>query len=218
METEELIESLAKNAAPVRPLSAPMTRAMLWLAISLPYVAGIALSYKMSGNEILLSVDTRYVIQQLATVATAATAAIAAFCCVVPGRDRRIAFLPLLPLAVWLASLAEEWTDIWLRSGAKGLSLRVGWDCVPGSGLLAVVPAVAIVIMLRRGAPLHPRSTLALGALAAIALGNLGLRLFNVGDVAIMTVVWHLGAGAMLFGLAWWLGPRMLAWSHVHVG
>ena len=136
METEELIESLAKNAVPVRPLPTPMTRAMFRLAVSLPCVAGIALGYELSGNEILLSVDTRYVIQQLATVATAATAMIAAFCGVVSGRDRRIALLPLLPLAVWLASLAEEWTDIWLRSGAKGLSLRVGWDCVPESGLM----------------------------------------------------------------------------------
>lgn len=162
--------------------------------------------------------DTRYVIQQFATIATAGTAAIAAFCSVVPGRDLRLAFLPLLPLAVWLASLAEEWTDVWFRLGAEGLSVRVGWDCVPQSGLLALAPAVAIVIMLGRGAPLYPRLTVALGAMASAALGNLGLRLFNVGDVAVMTLVWHLGAVAMLFGLAWWAGSRMLSWGHVHIG
>jgi hypothetical protein len=214
METGDFIERLARDATPVRPLPSPMTRAVLWVAISLPYVAGIALAYRLAGNEISLSLDTRYLIQQLATIATAVTAAVAAFCCVVPGRDRRIALLPLLPLAVWLATLAEEWTAVWLQSGVAGLGLRIGWDCVPVSALLALAPAIAIALMLRRGAPLFPHSTLALGALAAAGLGNLGLRLFNIDDISAMTLVWHLGASALLFGLAWWAGPLVLSWSH----
>jgi len=125
--------------------------------------------------------------------------------------------MPLLPFAVWLATLAEEWMAVWLQSGVAGLGLGVGWDCVPESVLLALAPAIAIALMLRRGAPLFPHSTLALGALAAAALGNLGLRLFNIDDISAMTLVWHLGASAVLFGLAWWAGPRVLSWDHVPV-
>lgn len=214
METSDLILTLSRDAAPVRRLAHPMTRAALWFALSVPYIAAIVIIYELAGFETSLSLDARFVIEELATIATAVTAAIAAFCCIVPGRDRRIALLPLLPLAVWLASLGQQCADQWLRFGAAGVSLSVGWECLPPSILIGIVPAVVMVIMLRRGAPLYPRSTVMLGALAVAALGNLGLRIFHVGDVTIMMLVWHLGAVALLLAAASFFGPRVLNWRH----
>jgi hypothetical protein len=218
MNTANLIRNLAADAKPVKRLPHPMVRAAVWLAISLSYVVAITLVYRMSGKGIPLSLDERFLFEELATVVTAVTAAVAAFCCVVPGRDRRIAFLPLLPLAVWLASIGEACANELLRLGSGVFSLRVGWECLPASALIGVLPAVAMVIMLRRGAPLYPRSTVVLGALAVAALGNLGLRLFHAGDVTIMMLIWHLGAMALLMALAYWIGPRALSWRHEIVG
>ena len=214
LDTDDLIHRLVMDAAPVRPLPHPMARVTSWLAISLAYVAAIALAYRLSGNGVSLTFDRRFLIEELATIATAVTAAIAAFCCVVPGRDRRIAFLPLLPLTVWLASLGQGCAKEWLVSGVASLSPRVGWECLPASALIGFLPAVAMIVMLRRGAPLYPRSTVVLGALAVAALGNLGLRLFHAGDVTIMMLIWHLGTVALLLALAGWLGPRVLSWGH----
>lgn len=217
MDTNDLIRILSADIAPVRRLPHPMTRAALWLGLSVPYIATIVFAYELAGYETSLSFDGRLLIEELATIATAVTAAIAAFCCVVPGRDRRIALLPLLPLAVWLVSVGEQCADQWMRFGAAGLSLSVYWECAPPSILIGVVPAIAIIVMLRRGAPLYPRSTVLLGALAVAALGNLGLRLFHVGDVTIMMLVWHFGAGALLIGLASFFGPRVLTWRRTQL-
>jgi hypothetical protein len=215
VETNDLILTLSRGVTPVRRLPHPMTRAALWLALSLPYIAAIVVVYEWAGFHSGLAFDTRLVIEELAMLATAVTAAIAAFCCIVPGRDRRIALLPLLPLSVWLASMGETCLDQWDRYGPAGMSLRTGWECLPPSILIGILPAAAMVVMLRRGAPLFPRSAVLLGALAVAALGNLGMRIFHVGDVTIMMLVWHLGAVALLFAAAGYFAPRLLGWRYL---
>ena len=78
--------------------------------------------------------------------------------------------------------------------------------------------AIAMVIMLRKGAPLFPRVTIALGALAVAALGNFGLRLFHVGDASIMVLFWHFGSVALLAVLAATIGRQVFHWRHAGAG
>jgi hypothetical protein len=217
LDTRQLIQSLGDDVTPVRRLPAPTTRAAVWLLISIPYVAALALTYRLFGAEISQSLDTRFLIEQLAMIATAITAAVAAFCCVVPGRDRRIALLPLVPLVAWLATLVEACLNAWLRSGSLGLGWPPDWAYFPRLALIGLVPAVVMIVMLRRGAPLYPRSTLVLGALAVAALGNVGLRFFHAGGVTITVLICDFAAIAVLSALAGWTAPRILSWPHVIV-
>src|SRR5438034_1112309 len=94
-------------------------------------------------------------------------------------------------------------------SAAPVRRLPAPWASLPPAILIGIVPSIAIVIMLRRGAPLLPRISIALGALAVAALANLGLRLFHVGDASVMVLFWHLGGAAMLAGLAALAGRRV---------
>jgi hypothetical protein len=84
--------------------------------------------------------------------------------------------------------------------------------------LIGIVPAVAMVVMLRRGAPMLPRTTLVLGTLAVGALGNFGMRLFHLGDASIMVLVWHVGAVFVLAAIAALVGRRIVSWRHVTAG
>ena len=217
MDTEQLIHQLADHPAPVRRLPAPWRRAAVWFAISLPYVVVVVFTHSMPASmPIDLSQmlhDRQFIIEQIATLLTAITAVMAAFCSVVPGYDRRILLVPLLPLAIWLLSLGEGCVNDWIRLGARGLALRPDWNCLPPAALIGIVPALAIVIMLRRGAPLYPRITLALAALAVAALGNFGLRIYHVGDASIMVLVWHFGSVIVLALLASWIGQIVLRWK-----
>jgi hypothetical protein len=211
VETDELIRYLADRATPVGRLPAPWRRTTLWLAISLAYILAVVLVYLVvehgSGP-----IDIRLAVEELATVATAITAAIAAFSLTVPGRDRRICLLPLVPLAFWLLSLGEGCLHDWLSFGTKGLDLRADWDCVPPALILAIVPAALMVAMLRHGAPLEPRLSFALAVLAIASLVNFGLRIFHAGDITIMLLVWHFGVGAVIAALAGQFGRAVLDW------
>jgi hypothetical protein len=214
MDTNALIQELANSAAPVQRLPAPWARMLIWLALSAPFLAVIWLVMPSEINPVAAIADRRFLFEEAALLVTALTASLAAFGSVVPGYDRRILLIPLLPLAAWLASLGEGCWRNWVALGANGLTLRPDWDCLPPAILIGVVPSITMVVMLRRGAPLLPRVSIALGALAVAALANLGLRVFHVGDASVMVLFWHLGGAAVLAGLAALAGRRVLYWRH----
>ena len=211
-DTEQFIESLGKNARPVRPLPRPWIRAAGWFALAIPYVALVVYVMSPRGDLVAKMSDLHYVVEQLAALATGITAALAAFATVVPGYSRRIIVVPMVPLAVWLGTLGEGCVADWLRWGSEGLSLRPDWLCLPAIVLVGAVPAIAMVVMLRRGAPLAPHTTIALGALAAAGLGNFGLRLFHPQDAKSMVLVWQFGTVFVLSVVAGCTGRLILDW------
>jgi hypothetical protein len=186
----------------------------MWLVISVPFLAVIWLMMPSDINLVAALADRRFLFEETVLLVMALTAALAAFASVVPGYDRRILLIPLLPLSLWLASLGEGCWRNWVALGANGLTLRADWDCLPPAILIGIVPSIVMVVMLRRGAPLLPRVSIALGALAVAALANLGLRLFHVGDASVMVLFWHLGGAAVLAGLAGVAGRQVLYWRH----
>jgi hypothetical protein len=211
MDTDRLIDRLAADLKPVRSLSPPWARMALWLAVALPYVAAVVWS-KVAMVDPAAAADPRFVVEQTATFATALAAAFAAFRSAIPGFDRRVLLLPLVPLALWLASVGHGCLQDWLQVGADGLALRPDWDCLPMATVIGILPGVAIVAMLRRGAPLYPRLTLALAALAVASIANFGLQFAHARDASIMVLVWHLGAAGVLSALGGWFGGRLLGW------
>lgn len=212
--TEDLIAALARDAQPVRPLASPWRRLLAWLAISLPWV--IAVVAVISPREDLADKlsDPRWVLEQLATLATALTAAVAAFCAGVPGRARWERILPLPPFAFWVGLLGLGCVQAWLVAGPKGLTLYPDWVCFPGIVLVGAVPAVAMALMLRRGAPVAPVVSTALGALAAAALADFGLRLFHPQDASLMVLVWQVGSVVILTIAGGLVGPTIVRWRH----
>lgn len=212
MDTNRLIQQLADRAEPVTRLLAPWRRTTLWVAASVVYVGIVVAACLLGGGGLPGSIEPRLVLELAAILATAVTAAIAAFSSVVPGRDRRFLLLPLVPLTVWLTALGHGCLQDWQALGTAGLKVQADWDCALPALILSVLPAGAMLLMLRRGAPLLPAVSLALGALAAAAMANFGLRIFHAGDVSIQILVWHLGGAVMVSMIASSLGSRVLDW------
>jgi hypothetical protein len=95
------------------------------------------------------------------------------------------------------------------------VSFTSDFICIPAIALVGTLPAVAMVIMLRKGAPLWPHMSAALGGLAAAGLGNFGLRLFHAQDASLMVLVWQMGTVFMLTVLCGWAGRLFLDWRPV---
>ena len=207
---DDLIRRLAADAAPVRRLAPPWRRLLWWALLCAPYVAVTVWIMPQLPDLPAKLGQMQFAMQQGAALLTAIAAAYAAFVAVVPGRARWPLLLPLLPLAVWLASLGKGCMDEW-RLGLTTWYLDL--ECLPKIIYIGLLPAVVMVIMLQRGAPLLPRISMLLGGLAAAALGNFGLRLFHPHDASLMVLVWQVGSVALLTVIAGWAGPRLLSWQ-----
>ncbi len=213
--TEELIDRLVAHDGRTRRLPPPWQRVLTWLAVSVPYVALIVVVMGLRTDFGQKLSDGRFLIEEIATFITALLAAFAAFCATIPGSPRRLLLLPALPLAIWLGSLGQGCLEEWLQRGPDGLSLKPDWVCLPAIMLVGAVPAIAMAVMLRRGAPLFPHAAVALGGLAAASLGNFGLRLFHPIDASLMVLVWQFGSVALLTAIAGWLGHHVHNWRRI---
>lgn len=212
MDIDLFIQQLAERAQPVTRLLAPWGRTVLWLTASLVYVGIVVAAYLLADGGRLGSIGPRLILELAAILATAVTAAIAAFSSVVPGRDQRFLLLALTPLSVWLATLGHSCLDEWRVLGAAALQVRADWDCAFPALILSTLPASVMLLMLRRGVPLLPGVSLALGALATGAVTNLGLRFLHAGDLSIQIVAWHVGGAVVLAMISSLAGPRVLPW------
>ena len=100
-----------------------------------------------------------------------------------------------------------------LRLAAPGdVLVQVDWRCVWAILAGAAVPAAALAAMLRRGVPLTPHVTAALGGLAAAGLGNLGVCLVDPHDSNLVVLIWHCGTVLVVAALAGIAGRQLLRW------
>src|SRR5258708_67483 len=212
METDRLIRELAQGSGLISRLSPPWTRTAMWFGLAVPYVGLVVFMMSPRTDLAAKLVDPAYLVEQLAALATAIAAGFAAFASTVPGFDRRYLFLPALPFGLWFGSLSLGCFRTWLQYGPEGLSLHPDWLCFPAIVLVGMVPAIAMAVMLRRGAPLNPHLTTAFGGLAAAGLGDFGLRFFHPQDASVMVLVWQMSTVFLLTLLAGWVGIFLMDW------
>ena len=213
--TDRVIEQLAHMAPAVKPLPSPWRRTAIWLAASLPFVAMICLP-SASEPMLLPAIHSgSFMLEQAAALLTAVMEAGAAFAATVPAFNRRVLMLPVLPLGVWLFTVGQGCMRDASALGAVGPALAAHWACFAVTAIAGTVPATIIVLLLRRGAPLTPRLTMVLAALATAGLANFAVRFIHAGDVSLVVLVWHLGVAAFAAGVAAAGGPRLFNWRTV---
>jgi hypothetical protein len=211
--TDNLIHALSDNLEPVRPIRRPWMRTALWLAILFPYVAVLLMVMAPRHNLSTRIWDTRFQIELAFAFATGVAAVLAAFASVIPGPRRRLWVWPLIPLAGWLATIGEGC----VKAGPAGITWDHDLTCFPFIVVFGTAPAIVLWLMLRKGAPMTPRLTVALGALGAAGLGNFCVRLGHPEDVSLMLLVWHVGGVFLVTVMSSFAGRTLLRWKSVGI-
>jgi hypothetical protein len=212
-DTETLIRELSRRTPVVLPLARPWVRAAAWLGIGAPSALLVVVMMSAHGDWVSRLLMPRVLSEEAFALATAIFAAVAALSSVVPGYNRRVLFLPLLPLALWLGGLGQSSVRDWLQLTSHGFSIRSEWVCLPATMMAGAVPAVAMAAMLRRGAPLTPRLSALLGGLAAAGLGNLGVCVTHHAYGSVLVLVWHVSIVLALTVIVGSAGRRLLSWQ-----
>ena len=213
MNTDRLIEGLARDVAPVRPLPLPWMRATLWSLASIAYVLMLALLLT-SGEDVSVNTAHRgFFAYQAASMAMGLTAVAAAFASVVPGYSRRTLWLPVAAAAAWLVALLVRVPQEWRTAGLSGLASGHEVLCVVTIVATAVPPAFGLTLMLRRGAALSPRLTMALSGLAAAGLTNVVTCLASPHTSGMAILAWHGTTLVAVCALAASFGRSLLPWT-----
>jgi hypothetical protein len=206
IQTDELIESLAAQLQPVRPMRSPLLRALLWLAVVSAVVGGFLMLHRGGLNIFMQRIAVpRVAVECFASGLTAITAVMAAFELSVPGRSPRWAVVPLPPLLLWLAASGLGClSNGWSLYGADGF-VGESYSCFAFIAIASLPLATGLFWMLRRARPIAPLPVAALGTLGVAATAAFILEFFHPFDVTVIDLALHLAAVAlvMLIGTLW---------------
>jgi hypothetical protein len=211
MNTDRLICTLAADAArPVVPI-----RPLMWKSLAAGAAGSVALFALLltpRANFGGLLLDFNFRLKLAFTVCLALSAAVCLDSVARPlPRDGALRKLGLAPLVLLLAVIAELAT----APAAQWLPLLVGrnaWRCVAVIPLLSALPAILLMLALKRGAPARPALAGAIAGLAASGLGATLYAIFCPIDNPLFVATWYslaIGAVTLACALA---GRRWLRW------
>lgn len=189
MSHERLIAELARDVAPVTPLPSPAVRAARWMLLALLAVA-VGLAFRgLRANWALATGDPVFMVTVALILATGVVSAVLAMALSVPGvvPSRWVRWTPPMLLMLWGTVLVVQA----VIAGGSLSSGPLGLSCLWKTYAIALGPAVVLVWLARRAAPLDWRATGGLAALAALSFGVLGTELICPITVHGHLVTWH---------------------------
>lgn len=212
IDTDRLIEGLAAELHPVRRLRPPLVRALAWLGFAAAVVAAIVLWHGPRPDLVARFAHADVRLEWLGSTLTGILAAVATFHLSLPDRSARWALLPVPALALWLATLGYGCLLDWFAYGPDGLVPGVSLECLQSIVTTSIPLGLGLLLMVRHAGPVRPTLTATTGALAVAALAASGLSLYHHVDAAVMILVWHVGATALVVAVGHVAGPPLLRW------
>lgn len=211
MANNDVIDALVRDLEPVSPLPLSRVRLRRWMMAS---VAVGAVSVAVLGRRGDLAIalfaqpfQAHVVFLVLAAVSSAA----ASLALAIPGEPvrawRRAA--PAVALGAWLAWLAGELMPLAAAGGAAWPA--AGWGCVAKAFAIGAAPGLILAVMVGRGAPGDVRATVTFAALAAAAVGALGVELTCPLNGPTHLLLWHAGPVMVVVLLAALFGRAAFA-------
>lgn len=178
MRTEDLIVKLAHEGGPWRPLAPVRVRTTRWLLLAAAS-SGLAILVIGARPDIFLSLQRLdYLSLAAVTVTAGILAASSAMRLSVPGAERTPLWRSLaVALAVCWALLLAVRLGIAGAAWPRLEALPNHWACVAEIVGLSIVSGGAFVVMLRRAAPLRPRWSIGLAALASAAISATAVQI-----------------------------------------
>ena len=210
---DSLIDRLAAEVRPVRPLRAPALRALMALA-TIVVAASIAVAVlgdaselrdRYAGREALLALE------MAAMLATAVLAIVAAFFVSIPGRSKRWIAAPIPFFAVWLLVSGLGCYGDFVRRGGVEWELGESMHCLSFILATSAVLAPLLVWRLARAKPIDPLPVALLGGLGVAASSAFVLQFFHPFTVTFIDLAVHLVAILVVVGTMGLLNRRTLA-------
>lgn len=210
MKSEDLIRSLIDDCAPTPPLAHPGWRALVWFGAALCYL-GLVVHFVGRRSELFTTIaDPRYLTEVAAMFLTSAMAAAGAFCAGCPGRAIWERFAPLPFLLMWIGALA---IGCWRDRHIPGFPPFANISTIQTIAAMSIPSALAILSMVRRGAPIAPMTTVGLATLAATSMSSAVHRVFIEQSMAGSAGFWPFCAVLLISGFASLFGRRLLRWT-----
>lgn len=208
---DRLIQGLAADLMPVRPLPAPALRALGWLGAVVAIAIALAVFADLHAMWVRITMAPDMWLAVIGSVATAVLASIAAFELSLPDARRDWAWLPLPGVLLWIGASGFGCLRVWVLPDTHVAVMNESRDCLVFIIALSVPLSALMLVMLRRACPLQPGLTAAMGGLAVAAAAATLLNFFHPFDAAATDLTVHAFAVGLVVAANRMLGGRVFA-------
>ena len=208
--TDELINSLAANARPVRRLRPPILRCTLWLAFAAIIVMMLGISRGVRPDLVERLQDPLFAVSITAALVTGILAAVATFLICLPDRSERWAWLPVPAVVIWFSMIGYGCLTNWVSLGPGGIQFGETMRCFATLVLTSAPLSLAMFLMMRHVGTLRPASVTLCGALAVAAITAIALSLFHNLDATILIIIWNFGVAVFFLGVGSLFGRKLI--------
>ena len=208
---DRLIQKLGADLTPVRRLSAPVLRALAWLAGVAAIAVALAALSDVGAMSRRLSASPDLWIAATGSAATAMLAAVAAFELSLPDRKPIWALLPLPAAFLWIAASGIGCLRSWFVADASSASPAETERCLIFILGLSIPFSAVLMVMLRRGYSLRPNLTSIVAGLACAAAAATLLNFFHPYDATATDLSVHAFAVAFVILANRMIGGRAFA-------
>ena len=208
---DRLIQGLASDLRPVHPLPPASKRALIWLGFVV--VAGLVLSLiaDLSAFTHRLMASPDMWLAMLGSALTAVLAAIAAFKLSLPDSPRAWALLPLPAVVLWVFASGLGCLRDYVLPETHVAPMNETMECLAIIVALSVPFSFLMFAMLREAFSLLPGLTAAIAGLAVAAASATLLNLFHPFDAAVVDLLVHAIAVALVIVVSRYVGRRVFA-------
>lgn len=200
---DSLIEGLSGDLQCCKPLSCPFKRIAPWAILSAAYMAFIVFFIGIRDDLIDKSQDVLFLFEiSLASVISITAAIASSFMCSPDMCERK--WIPTV--SITSAAIFLLWTIV--RYSVEGIAYEdIHWDhCLEGGALIGILPAIALVLLIKKGKTTAPVMMVAMNTLAVSGLAYIAMRFAcavdTVGHSGIVQITPFIVSGLILGLLA----------------
>lgn len=192
-DTNSLIERLAREAQPVKPLAPPLVRAGVFVAMVFAVMTGLVAIGGHPDDTLSHLLDIPFAAELAGAVIAGVAAIVAAAMMSIPGRAAAWIYLPLPGVLLWLAGGGVECYRE-MAAGFEARSLFASSDCFWFIVTAGLPVAGAAYLLLRRAVPIHLVPVTALAGLGAALLAAALLQFMHAHGTNPIDFVTHVVA------------------------
>ena len=208
---ENLVLSLSKEAAPVKPAPQPLLLSLKWIAFALAYLI-VALAVSGPRPDLLQQLQhPLFVAELIVLFGLLVTAALSTAVLAFPDlhQQRAQAFFPLCMIMLLVLVLAIA---LLTNTPTSPAPQTHSIQCTLALLLFSLLPSVTIFYAVRRLACTRPQQAGSMALLFAFSTGALWLRLYEANDSIIHIIGWHYLPMIVVGVFGWVIGKSVLKW------
>lgn len=214
MKTDTLIEQLAEQSKPIKPMANPAYMAFLWMFISVIYVAGLAFYLGVRDDLAIKSGEAVFNIEIILSVAASISGFIAASWLSVPDSYQQpwVKIIPVIFFTALSSLLAYQLFASGIDYIAAFEAINLTYKCALDMLTFSIFPFFVMLYFISKAATTQYYWMGISAGIAALCLSYTVLRIVEPNDMPQHIVFWHyLPMIAMLF-IAMYLAKKILKW------